>query len=158
MCHMHAAGAPWGHVFSGAGVVGRQHAGEHIGAPPLGIFGSISSVRAAIGAMVAKVKISKEADVPYLCGVLETYLTSKGTRDLAMIMQPLMEQVTWKTAPKAGLMAQFADVAELICRRATLAGGGVFRKVRACSELVAKGDCPLEYLSESCRNCQPEVY
>ena len=61
---------------------------------------------------------SRAADVPFLVQVLTTFVERRASRDLLALLRPLLEEQSWKTAPRLAALVQYADLAADLCAKA----------------------------------------
>ena len=59
-----------------------------------------------------------DVDCGVLRGLIEKRLVNRGTRNLAGLFRDPRVGITWKTAPRPGLMAKYADLALLLTQKA----------------------------------------
>jgi len=53
-------------------------------------------------------------DVSDLMEILEAFMTSRGSRDLRVLLQGPIEELTWKTAPRLGLLLEHSNLAHAL--------------------------------------------
>ena len=57
-----------------------------------------------------RARASKDVSVADLQGWLEGFMSDRGSRDLAGLLQPLFQKITWKNGPQPELLHEFCDL------------------------------------------------